>query len=195
MVEREFFAQQADVVARQLIGKALFSTVNSPITMAQVVEAEAYMGPDDKAAHARHGITKRTEVLFNGPGYAYPHLIHGIHWLLNVTAGPVGGGQGVLIRAVQPLLGIHSKTNGPGLVGRAFGVTNNWYGLDMCTEALHFEDSDDKFLVGKTTRIGVSKFSDDWMYKKLRFIAMGNPHLSGSKLLNETADPVENGNG
>lgn len=191
MLSREFFGQNTKVVAKELIGKVLVSKMDGILRMASIVETEAYLGPNDKSAHARHGRTKRTEVLFNGPGFAYPHQMRGL-WLLNVTTGSVGSGEGVLIRSVMPISNVNGKTCGPGLVGRAFCVDQNWYGHDMSSEELHFEDASVKMRIGCTPRIGVSKFSGEWAQKPLRFIALRSDCLSGSKSLNQSAIELEN---
>src|ERR1700678_2655427 len=102
---QSFFQRPAEDVARALIGKILVRRVLGKLLRARLIETEAYLGPDDLASHASKGRTGRTEVLFGPPGRAYVYLIYGLHEMLNVVAGATGQGQGVLIRAADPLDG------------------------------------------------------------------------------------------
>ena len=95
-----FFARSADVVAEALIGTRL---VRNEL-VARLVETEAYLGPHDLACHSAKGRTKRTEVMFGPPGFAYVYLIYGRYDMLNVVTG-AGTGEAVLVRAAEPLSG------------------------------------------------------------------------------------------
>ena len=72
----------------------------------RIVEVEAYGGPEDQASHARFGSTTRNRVMAGPPGIAYVYLVYGMYDCLNVVAEPAGRPSAVLIRAVEPLLGI-----------------------------------------------------------------------------------------
>src|SRR5262249_31538464 len=69
-VERSFFAHDARVVARALVGAYLVHDMPSGQRVARIVETEAYRGPTDLACHARAGLTRRTRTLFGPPGHA-----------------------------------------------------------------------------------------------------------------------------
>jgi DNA-3-methyladenine glycosylase len=72
----------------------------------RIVEVEAYGGPDDRASHARAGLTSRTSAMFGPPGHAYVYLVYGMYDCLNVVTGAAGTASAVLIRAVAPIEGI-----------------------------------------------------------------------------------------
>ena len=74
--------------------------------MGRIVEVEAYIGPDDRASHARFGRTSRTELMFGEPGRAYLYLVYGMHVCLNVVTEPVDQPAAILIRAVELIEGV-----------------------------------------------------------------------------------------
>lgn len=125
---------------------------------------EAYLGPEDRASHARAGLTARTAPMFGPPGVAYVYLVYGMYDCLNVVTGPDGQAGAVLIRAVEPLEGVaamrlalaehrakrrripaagapgrqvpeHRLASGPGLVAAALSVGGWMNGLDLCDPA------------------------------------------------------------
>src|SRR5689334_7123385 len=75
---RDFYARPVLTVARQCIGKVLVHRTPEGETAGRIVEAEAYRGPLDLAAHSSRGLTKRTAAMFGPPGYAYIYLLYGI---------------------------------------------------------------------------------------------------------------------
>jgi DNA-3-methyladenine glycosylase len=182
---REFFAREADVLARALLGTVLVHSGAAGM----LVETEAYLGVDDLASHASRGITKRTQVMFGPAGYAYVYLIYGMYDCVNVVAGQPDSPHCVLVRALEPLVGLGQMAerrawngpatglcNGPGKLTRALGITRAHYGADLCGEALQLrrwrEPPD--FAVDVTPRIGI-KDNVDW---PLRFTWAKHPSLS-----------------
>jgi DNA-3-methyladenine glycosylase len=71
-----------------------------------ITEVEAYIGPEDRASHARFGRTARNAPMFGAPGHAYVYLVYGMHRCLNVVTEPADRPAAVLIRAVRPLDGV-----------------------------------------------------------------------------------------
>src|SRR5258706_12626982 len=70
---REWFARDARDVAPALIGCALVHGDRAGI----IVETEAYLGPSDRASHARFGRTARTSGRFRPARAAYVYLGYG----------------------------------------------------------------------------------------------------------------------
>jgi len=84
---REFFARDARVVAKALLGKVLVHADGGARRAVRVVETEAYHGRDDEASHARFGPTRRAAIMFGDPGVAYVYLIYGLSHCFNVVTG------------------------------------------------------------------------------------------------------------
>src|SRR4051812_13621466 len=106
------FYQRRDVVkiARQLIGKGLFTNIDGVITGGMIVETEAYSWKE-KGSHAYNGRrTQRNEVMFGEAGHTYVYLCYGMHHLFNVVTNVSGVADAVLIRALQPISGIPEMT-------------------------------------------------------------------------------------
>lgn len=105
-LRREFFNHDPETVARELLGKLLVRRDGRKLLAGRIVEAEAYLGAVDPAAHAYNGRTPRNEVLFGPPGHAYVYFIYGNHYCTNVSCVLDGDGGGVLLRALEPVVGL-----------------------------------------------------------------------------------------
>ncbi|HLY12738.1 MAG TPA: DNA-3-methyladenine glycosylase, partial [Candidatus Limnocylindrales bacterium] len=101
---RAAFAGPTLEVARLLLGMHLVNQDGPRV--GRIVEVEAYLGPGDRASHARFGETPRSRPMFGQAGQAYVYLVYGMYHCLNVVTGPVGVPHAVLIRAVEPLEGV-----------------------------------------------------------------------------------------
>ena len=111
---RDWFERDAPEVAPDLLNKVLIAESHGVRCSGRIIETEAYM-PDDPASHTFIGRTDRNAVMFGPAGHLYVYLSYGIHHCLNVVTGPVGSGQAVLIRALEPLEGIEAmRTRRPG---------------------------------------------------------------------------------
>ena len=141
---REFYTRDSLTVARELLGKVLVHRLDGETLAGRIVEAEAYQGPEDRAAHSYGGRrTARTEVMFGPGGFAYVYLIYGMHSCMNVVASTQGRPQAVLLRAVEPapLWGsLRREASGPGKLCQALAITRDCYGLDLCGETLYLLD-------------------------------------------------------
>jgi DNA-3-methyladenine glycosylase len=193
------FYQQKNVctVASALIGKVLVSFFNNILTAGRIVETEAYDGAMDRASHAWGGRrTGRTEIMYANGGVAYVYLCYGIHHLFNVVTNVENVPHAVLVRGVEPLVGIdhmlqrtgkikqdHTLTRGPGNVSKALGIYTQHTGLSLLGKELFIVD--DGFTVKPsditaTPRIGVDYAGADALLP-YRFILKGNPYVSGKK--------------
>ena len=101
----EFYAHDAVTVAKDLLGCLLVHQEEAGMAAGWIVEDEAYLR-GDPAAHSFRGETKRNRVLFGPPGRAYIYRIYGLYTCIDVVTGPEGAGGAVLIRALEPAVGI-----------------------------------------------------------------------------------------
>lgn len=158
----------------------LVHRVDGVSRIGRVVEAEAYLGPHDLAAHSARGRTARTEVMFGPPGHAYVYLIYGMHHCFNAVTGAEGIASAVLIRALEPIENLEGKTQGPGLLCRALGIDRSLNGADLLGEKLFFAEPARRavpFQIAARPRIGVD-YAGEWALKPLRFCIEGSPYLS-----------------
>jgi DNA-3-methyladenine glycosylase len=130
-------------VARELLGKVLLYDGPEGRRAARLVEVEAYRGRRDPASHAFRGPTPRTSVMFGRAGHAYIYLSHGVWYCMNVVAHAPGDVGAVLLRGAEPLEGFAAgaRLGGPGLLGRAFGLTTTDSGSDLTRSALQLRDA------------------------------------------------------
>jgi DNA-3-methyladenine glycosylase len=159
----------------------------------EVVETEAYTGPEDEAshAHARVGRTPRNAVMFGPPGVAYVYRSYGIHWCLNAVTGAVGFPAAVLIRAVRPLVGFDAMrerrpgrtdvelARGPGKLCSALGVDGTLNGAPLDGPPLWLEPGDTvpDSAVARGPRVGISRAVAD----PLRFWIRGSVWVSAAR--------------
>jgi DNA-3-methyladenine glycosylase len=124
-------------VAPELIGMELTIAGVGGI----IVEVEAY-DHEDPAAHGfGNRRTERNASMFLEGGHVYVYRSYGIHWCLNLVCGEAGVADAVLIRALEPTVGIETMVarrgiseprllcSGPGRLCQALGVTREHDGL------------------------------------------------------------------
>jgi DNA-3-methyladenine glycosylase len=190
-LQRDFYAQPVLEVARQCIGKLLVARTTEGEAAGRIVEAEAYRGPRDLAAHSARGLTQRTAAMFGPPGHAYIYLLYGVSWALNLVAASEGEPHAVLIRALEPIRGLElmagrrgkpaasrELTNGPGKLTQALAITGSMYGADLCGDELFLEQPQQPpGPIGRSRRINV-EYAGPWANKLWRFYERGNPFVS-----------------
>ena len=171
-IERSFYLREDVVqIAKELIGKVVFTKFNDEITAGLVIETEAYEGVTDRASHAfGDRRTARTEVMYANGGVAYVYLCYGIHSLFNIVTNKQDIPHAVLIRGIYPLEGLdvmkkrteklnlnRGSGSGPGKVSKLLGIHYSHSGIDLLGDEIWLEDRglvlNDHILTG--TRIGV----------------------------------------
>jgi len=195
-LDRSFFRQDPISVAKELLGQRLVRSVDGVRLAGTIVETEAYLGIEDRAAHSFGGRkTKRTQTMYADGGTAYVFLNYGIHHLLNVVTETEGVPTAVLLRAVQPTEGIDRMfsfrptaksptqiSSGPGKLGAAFAIDRSLDREDLVTSTRLFIErartaSIPKSMVIRAPRIGVA-YAREWADRPLRFYLRDNAHVS-----------------
>jgi DNA-3-methyladenine glycosylase len=197
-IPRKFFLAPPETVAPALLGKILAHHTPHGWLAGRIVEVEAYLGPHitatpDPAAHSFRGITDRNRVMFGPPGYSYVYFIYGMYFCMNVTCEPEGHAGCILIRALEPVLGLETMalnrnlppattgaklTAGPGKLCQALNITRPAHnGLDLLDPNSPLQLRDDHHPAPEveiSTRIGIRHAAD----LPLRFSIAGNPCVS-----------------
>lgn len=183
---RTFFTRDPVDCARELIG----CHFRWKGCAGRVVETEAYRATGDEACHTFFRPSVRNFVSNCAPGDAYVYLNYGVHWLFNIV---VKGGEYegfVLIRALEPTVGISEMrtrrgamkdtnlTSGPGKLTKALGI-------DLEANGKAFLGKKDRGIFrGEATeivsglRIGISKATDlPWRFgeKDSRYLSRPFP--------------------
>ncbi len=176
-----FYARPALTVARELLGAHLVVDEGGWRRVGRIVETEAYVGEEDLACHASKGRTPRTEVLFGPPGRAYVYLIYGMYHCFNVVTDAEGVASAVLVRAVEPVEGLPpgARTDGPGRLCRALGLTLAHNRLGLQSSRLHFLAGPPvpEARVARGPRIGVD-YAGEWAGKPFRLWVQDSPSVS-----------------
>jgi len=180
-------------LARFLIGKMLVRTPAEGIAGGRIVETEAYV-VGDPAGHAYRGMTPRNRALFLERGHAYVYLAYGVSFMLNVSSETPDVGAGVLIRAIEPTIGVtfmernrgaeraRDLARGPGRLCEALAIDRRLDGIDLCQSGPLWLGSDGQAPdeIGQSKRIGITRAADC----PLRFYVRGNGFVSGPRTLN-----------
>jgi DNA-3-methyladenine glycosylase len=189
-LDRAFYERPTVDVARDLLGQILVSEAAEGRSAGRIVETEAYLGADDPASHAARLRTGRVEVMWGEPGIAYVYRSYGIHAMLNVVTEPQGATGAVLIRALEPVIGINLMRlrrgldddrllcSGPGKLCQALAIGLDLHGIDLVSsDRLWISPDKSPRDVSTSGRIGISRGqAHPW-----RFWATGNPHVSAHR--------------
>jgi DNA-3-methyladenine glycosylase len=193
-LKRNFFTLDVLTVAQSLLGKILVKKSDGNTYAGKIVEVEAYDGTFDEAAHTFIGKTKRNEIMFAEGGFFYVYFTYGAHFCCNIVTGVKDIGTAVLLRAVEPLIGIEEMainrfghhllnekekfnlTSGPGKLCKAFDINKKHNTTDLTGNEIFIlkqrKISADKIVI--TKRIGIKKSVElPW-----RFYIKNNPYVS-----------------
>jgi len=188
-----FYARPTLDVAPDLLGRMLLVNNRGRLCGGRIVETEAYIGENDPACHARHGLTKRTRVMYGPPGHAYVYFTYGNHWMLNFVTEREGFPAAVLIRAIEPLFETaqmqrrrnvsrhRDLTNGPGKLTQALAITGDDNGTALQGPRLTVGGpADGSFTIATSGRVGVG--DGEGSAYPWRFVIDGNPWVSAYRL-------------
>lgn len=190
-----FFNQHTtEEIGQFLLGMYLEYDGPNGKTAGYIVDAEAYLGPDDEAAHS-FGMRKtpRLKAMYQKPGTIYLYTMH-THLILNMVTQPEGRPQGVMIRAIEPAEGFEimadnrgGKTgpelsNGPGKLVAALGISKEVYGESIFFSKLHLVPEKRRYplQIDELPRIGIPN-KGIWTDLPLRYTVHGNPYISLQK--------------
>ena len=203
LLRRSFFNRDPREVCPELLGRLVVRRQERRVVAGRIVEVEAYLGANDLAAHAAAGRTSRNSVLFGPPGHAYVYFIYGVHYCLNISCMPEGEAGCVLIRALEPAVGIQEMAkarhlsdldlnsprnlrllcSGPGKLCEALGIVRERdNGKDMVSPRSDLQVMDDGYRPEKTAvtaRIGITKSAE----MPLRYVIAGNRFVSTRPVL------------
>lgn len=165
-INKEFFLQDAESVAKKLLGQIICrKLVNGQILKGKIVETEAYT-QDEPSCHAYCGKTKRSQTLFEEGGTFYVYFTYGMYYCANIVTDKKDFGSAVLIRAVEPIceLNDYNKTNGPAKFCKAFEITKELNGISLLDKnpVIWLENGEkitSKDII-QTTRIGITKATE-----------------------------------
>ncbi|MFH1005664.1 MAG: DNA-3-methyladenine glycosylase [Bacteroidota bacterium] len=178
-LEKDFYTREDVVlIAKELLGKYIFTKINEKLTAGIITETEAYAGVKDRACHAYNNLrTKRTEVMYAEGGVAYVYFCYGMHHLFNIVTNKKNIPEAILIRAVKPIEGIKiilrrrkrkfltdNICSGPGTVTQALGIKTMHTGITLTGNIIWIEDRGIKYNeseIKKNPRIGVNYAGTD----------------------------------
>jgi DNA-3-methyladenine glycosylase len=183
-VERAWFDRSAAEVAPDLLGALLIHDTPEGRIAGRIIEVEAYLGPEDRAAHSARGRTPRNAAMFGPAGHLYVYFVYGLHHCANVVCGPGDKPEAVLLRGVQLVEGeelarsrrgnvpVRRLAAGPGNLAAAFGIDRRLDGADLLAGPIHIAPAASPPRYQCTPRIGVA-YAGEWAAQPLRFVTRG----------------------
>ncbi len=193
-LDKDFY-QRSDTVsmAKELLGKMLFTNIDDQLTGGTIVETEAYMGIVDSSCHTYNNRkTKSNSTMYEQGGVAYMYICYGIHDMLNIVTGVEGDSQVILIRALEPTIGLDVMRErrgnvplkrlckGPGSLAKAMGLNKTHDKTSLISNSLWIEDDGLEIKEGKiiaSPRIGLS-CPEPYLSIPWRFTLFGNSFVS-----------------
>jgi DNA-3-methyladenine glycosylase len=192
---RRFYTRSDTLlVARQLLGQLL--VVQTPAgarVSGRIVETEAYMGPEDRAAHSfGNRRTPRTEPMYALGGMAYVYFIYGMYFQFNVVTGRASIPHAVLVRALEPMEGLEimrarrqvkndrDLTSGPGKLCIAMGIDRSFNNADLLGDTIWIEAGERPIArkeIASGPRVGID-YAGEYVDKPWRFWVRDNPYVS-----------------
>ena len=190
---RRFYRRDPVTLARALLGQILVRCLDDGQELSgRIVEVEAYLGVEDRAAHSYGGRrTKRNASMYLDGGHAYVYFVYGMHWCFNVVSDREEVPTACLIRALEPLQGLermrryrhreHDRElcSGPAKLAQALAIDGSVDSVDLTTSERIFIRRSRKSpgaSVASAPRVGIG-YAREWANKPLRFWFRGSPHV------------------
>lgn len=186
-----FNTKSTEEIAQFLLGMYLEHETSSGTLAGYIVDTEAYLGPEDEAAHS-FGLrdTPRLRAMYEKPGTIYLYTMH-THLILNMVTQEKGKPQGVMIRAIEPVEGVKKMeenrngrkgielSNGPGKLVAALGIDRDLYGQSIFDSRLRIvpEKRKKPKKIISLPRIGIPN-KGIWTELPLRYVVSGNPYIT-----------------
>lgn len=181
IAQRAWFDRSAAELAPDLLGALLVHDTPEGRISGRILEVEAYLGPEDLAAHSARGRTARNAVMFGAPGLLYVYFVYGMHHCANVVCGPGTKPEAVLLRGVEIIEGEELArarrgavptarlASGPGNLAAAFGIDRRQNGVDLLSGPIRLAPAASRVDFVRHARIGVA-YAGDWADRPLRFV-------------------------
>lgn len=194
------FFQRPDVllIARELLGKHVFTRIDGELTGGRIVETEAYRHEGDPSItlHLQRK-AKQAQALYQPGGHAYLYTVYRVHTLFNITANDAAHPDTVLIRAIEPLEGVdimlrrrglakvaRNLTAGPGVLSQALGLTPALNGELVTGPQIWFEDTGEVIApenVLASSRVGLEYAGEEAVALPWRFRVKDSKWTSPAK--------------
>lgn len=187
-LKRSFFARSALIAAKDILGKQIVRVYRGRRIIGKIVEVEVYYSAKDRASHAFGGkVTKRNKAEYLQGGHVYIYLVYGMHWQFNISTGPAGHPECILIRAVEPIQGFSGReASGPGKFCKVFHLNKYFYGEDLTKSKRLWLEGErkkakgrrKKVMIAKGPRIGIDYAGKYWAKIPWRFWIKDNKFVS-----------------
>ncbi len=186
-IDASFFNRTADVLARDLIGRILQTSINGEVTSGIITETVAYTGANDLQSY-EYKVKKGSCSVSWGPGSLYVYSTQG-HIMLTVTAAPFSAGATVLVRGLEPLIGqdvmqhrstveLKKITTGPGNLSKALGITAAHNGTNILTPDAEIQIFSGSALTDAQITATSRRGDPEVAIQQLRFFRTGSEWVS-----------------
>lgn len=180
-LKRRFFTRPALQVAKAILGKRVVRLYRGKKISGKIVEVEVYYSVKDRASHAFGGkLTERNKAEYLQGGHVYIYMVYGLHWQFNISTGPAGHPECILIRAVEPIQGFKDReASGPGKFCKVFQLNKSFYGEDLIiSKRLWLEANNEKVKIKRGPRIGIDYAGTYWSKVPWRYWIKNNQFVS-----------------
>ena len=187
----DFLGNPFKVATDVLLGAYLCSNIDGELCVGKITELEVYIGAEDKACHAYlNKKTQRNAPMFEVGGCAYVFFVYGIYNQFNVVVSPQGVADAILIRSLEPIVGIDimkerrkcnkisNLTTGPGKLCQALAITRDYNYVDLCaSDKLWISPHKDVPQCLSLPRVGID-YAEEYKDVPWRFIIKDNKFIS-----------------